>query len=123
MDKQTLEKIKKNLLDEKARLEKELNSFAKKDPEVANDYNATFPQFGNKDDENAAEVADYSDRLSFEHALELQLRDVNKALDNIAAGKYGICRYCGNEIEEERLLIRPTSSACVECKKKLKGEA
>ena len=55
-------------------------------------------------------------------ALEKELRDVNKSLDRITKDKYGICNHCGNPIEEERLKIRPTSSSCVSCKKKLKGE-
>ncbi|MFA5022441.1 MAG: hypothetical protein WC508_05165 [Patescibacteria group bacterium] len=33
-----------------------------------------------------------------------------------------MCKYCGQVIEEKRLMIRPTSSSCVACKKKLQGE-
>jgi RNA polymerase-binding transcription factor DksA len=122
MDKKILAKIKESLEAEKSRLEKELLGFAKKDTKIADNYQSNFPKFGDKEDENAAEVADYSDRLSIEHTLESQLRDVNKALESIAKGDYGICRYCQKPIEEKRLMIRPTSSSCVECKKKLKGE-
>jgi len=123
MDKQTLETIKNKLEAEKKQLEADLADFAHKDKTIKDNYRSDFPEFGNDDDENAAEVAEYSDRLSIEHALEKQLRDVNKALANIEAGKYGICNHCGKEIEEERLKVRPTSGSCVECKKKLKGEA
>jgi len=123
MDKDTLQAIKNKLLEEKARLEKELESFTRKDSQITDNYLANFPQFGDKEDENAAEVADYSDRLSLEHALEMKLRDVNKALESIKKGNYGICKYCKKPIEKERLLIRPNSASCVECKKKLKGEA
>jgi len=122
MDKQTLNKIKEKLETEKKRLEQGLADFAKKDTSIEDNYRSEFPEFGNKDDENAAEVATYSDRLSLEHALEKQLRDVNKALDRVAKGKYGSCNHCGKPIEEERLMVRPTSSSCVTCKKKLKGE-
>jgi len=122
MDKQILATIKKKLEEEKKNLEKELVNFTKKDLRIKDNYQSEFPEYGDKEDENAAEVAEYSDRLSLEHALEKQLLDVNKSLDNIAKDKYGICKHCGQPIEEKRLLIRPTSSSCVACKKKLKGE-
>ncbi|MFA6215798.1 MAG: TraR/DksA C4-type zinc finger protein [Patescibacteria group bacterium] len=122
MDKKTLETIKKNLEEEKKKLEKELADFTHKDAKIKDNYQSEFPQFGDKEDENAAEVAEYSDRLSLEHTLENNLRDVNQSLESIAKGKYGICKYCGQPIEEKRLVVRPTSSSCVACKKKLKGE-
>ena len=122
MNKQTLNKIKEKLETEKNRLEQALADFAKKDTTIADNYRSEFPEFGNKDDENAAEVATYSDRLSLEHTLEKQLRDVNKALTSLAGGSYGICNHCGQPIEEQRLTVRPTSSSCVACKKRLKGE-
>jgi len=122
MDKQTLNKIKEKLETEKKRLEQGLAGFTKKDTNIEDNYRSKFPEFGNKDDENAAEVATYGDRLSLEHTLEKQLRDVNKALGSIAEDKYGVCNYCGQPIEEQRLMVRPTSGSCVACKKKLKGE-
>ena len=122
MDKETLETIKQSLEEEKKRLESELANFTKKDTQIKDNYKTDFPEFGNDDDENANEVAEYSDRLSLEHALEKELRDVNKALASIAEDKYGICNHCSQPIEEERLKVRPTSSSCVGCKKKLKGE-
>lgn len=123
MDKQILDTIKADLEHEKERLESELGGIANKDTAIEDNYKSKFPEFGNDDDENANEVAEYSDRLSIEHTLEKQLRDVKKALQSIEEGTYGKCKHCGNEISPERLKIRPTSSSCVDCKKKLKGEA
>lgn len=123
MDKAILEEIKKSLLEEKTKLESELSGIASKDDSIEDNYKSTFPEFGNDEDENANEVAEYSDRLSIEHTLEKQLRDVKKALASIEDGSYGTCKHCGNPIEPERLKIRPTSSSCVSCKKKLQGEA
>lgn len=122
MDEKILEQIKKKLEEEKNRLENELGGFAAKDKTVADNYQSKFPSYGDSEDENAAEVADYSDNLSLEHTLETELRDVNKALKTIADGTYGTCKYCNQPIEEARLLARPTSSSCVACKKKLRGE-
>jgi len=119
---ETIEAIKSKLLEEKERLEHDLGGFTSKDGVVADNYKSKFPDFGDDEDENALEVADYSDRLSMEHVLEKQLRDVNIALERIADGTYGIDKYTGEPIDEKRLLARPTSSTNVETKKKLKGE-
>jgi RNA polymerase-binding protein DksA len=122
MDKDFIQKIKNQLEKEKARLEEELGQFTRKSKHNPDDYDADFPQLGDKDDENANEVAQYSHNLTLERTLEKQLRDVNNALKRITDESYGICKYCNKEISQERLEARPTSSACVECKKVLTQE-
>ncbi len=121
--KEFLVKIKEVLLGEKERLEKELAKFTKKNVHVEGDYDASFPEFGDKEDENALEVAQYTTNKPLEISLEKTLRDVNKSLDRLEKGDYGVCKYCDNPIEEKRLLARPTSGACVSCKKTLTQEA
>lgn len=118
-----LDQIKTLLEDKKKILGDELAQFATRNPKAVGDFDAAFPQFGDKEDENAAEVAEYSHNLTLERTLEGELRDVTAALARIAKGEYGICKYCKKEIDEKRLLARPTSSACVECKKTILQEA
>lgn len=117
-----LEKIESMLSAQKSKLENELLKFSKKSQNVADDFDTQFPEYGDKDDENAAEVAEYINNLPVEEGLEKTLRDANKALERIKKGTYGICKYCSKPIEEKRLLARPTSSACVECKKAITQE-
>ncbi|MFH1030430.1 MAG: TraR/DksA C4-type zinc finger protein [bacterium] len=118
MNKEILEQIKKKLLEEKKNLEKSLKSFASKNIHNNNDYTANFPDYGSELEESAAEVAAFSDNLSLERKLEKTLEDVNSALKRIEDGTYGKCRYCGKDIGEQRLLARPISGACIECKNK-----
>lgn len=110
------------LLDEKARLEHDLTQLSAPSNPKGEDSDSAFPDYGNKDDENAAEVADYAANQSIEQDLGNLLRDVNSALKRIEEGTYGICKYCKKPIEEKRLLARATSSACVECKKAIMQE-
>lgn len=117
-----LKKIKTLLLEQELKLERELAQFAKKNPRLSDDFNSNFPDYGDKEDENAAEVAEYAVNLSLEQDLERMLRDVKLSLERLAEGTYGICRYCGKPIDAKRLLIRPTSSACVACKKAITQE-
>lgn len=116
--KETEEKLK----EEEGRLTRELAQISTKNPHNKEDYDATFPNMGDKEDENAAEVATYSDNLTLERELESALRDVKSALDRLAKGTYGICKYCKKPIDERRLKARATSSACIECKKLLTQE-
>lgn len=121
-DKNFLNKIKNKLEEEKKELEKDLTAFTEKNVHNINDYQAKYPDFGEESDENAREVATFGDRLTLERTLEKELRDVNKALERIKKGTYGICYNCNKAISKDRLLARPTSSTCVKCKTELKGE-
>ena len=117
-DSNFVEDMKKELLKEKERLESELGLRA--DHVKGDDYDAKFPEYGDKDDENAQEVSQYVTQLSVSETLEKELRDTNKALVAVEKGTYGICKYCKEPIDERRLRARPTSTSCVACKTKLK---
>jgi len=72
---------------------------------------------------NAFEMSDYGsssmDRekeflfISRERKYLLQ---IDRAIEAIDRGEYGICRVCGKEISEERLIAVPTTHICVPCK-------
>lgn len=121
LDKKFLEEMKEQLLAQKDKLEKELLQFTQANAHNEDDYKATFPDYGDKEDENSGEVATYGDNLSLEHSLEKSLRDVKKSLKRIDEGSYGICKYCDEVINPDRLRARPSSGSCVECKTRLKG--
>lgn len=123
MKKSFIEEMKTALLAEKARLEEELSRFAHRNPKAATtDFDSDFPKMGDEEGENAAEVAQFTDNLSLENELERALRDVESALKRAEKGEYGLCVYCKQEIDEKRLLARPTSSSCIKCKKTLTQE-
>lgn len=122
MDTSTLQKIEQQLRAEKGKLESQLAQISTKNIHNPEDYQATFPQFGEKEEDNATEVAQYSDNLTLERTLEAALRDTKKALENIKKGRYGTCKYCKKPIDERRLLARPTSASCITCKKQLTQE-
>ena len=121
MNKKDLAEIKKILEKEKADLEAELAKFTKKNPHNPENYEAQFEEVGNDESENSSEVAQYGFNLSLEKTLEKSLRDVNKSLERVEKNNYGLCQYCKQEIDIKRLKARPTSSACVSCKTKLKS--
>src|SRR5262245_10018296 len=58
------------------------------------------------DDEIAAAVVDRRAR---------ELKEVTQALEDIEAGRYGICRDCGGAIPPARLKVMPFATRCVAC--------
>ena len=62
------------------------------------------------DDEVVAAVVDTRAR---------QLEEIDRALADIDAGRYGICRECGEEIPKARLKILPFATRCVACQARL----
>lgn len=115
---ETIEKIKEQLLADKSRIEAEMAVVAEGD---AKEMHAKFPEYGDKIDENAQEIENYTTNLATEKILEENLRDIESALKRIEDGSYGTCKYCGLPIAEKRLEARPVASACVECKQKLQN--
>lgn len=120
MDKHLIQNLKNALLDERHKLEDELKRIAERNPDVSEeDYLTKYPQFGDEMDENAEEVAVFEQNIAIEKNLQHSLRDINSAIERIEAGTYGICKYCGKEIDEKRLEVRPASSACMKCKARI----
>jgi DnaK suppressor protein len=56
--------------------------------------------------------------ISVVRALRSNLQDVQRALDKIAAGTYGICERCGREISVERLEALPWAVLCIDCRQR-----
>ena len=119
LDQSSLEEIKTQLEKQKAQLLKDLKSLSREDSHEADDRSVAFPEYGDKPDENAQEISDYSTNIMTQKVLEKSLEDVEKALKRIDSGEYGICKYCKNPINAKRLLARPTASSCISCKTEL----
>ncbi|MCE9586462.1 TraR/DksA family transcriptional regulator [Candidatus Uhrbacteria bacterium] len=123
MNAESLEQIKAQLIEQKARLEQDLKDMGFH-PGTKAPKTPDFPESGgNSDDDNASEVTTLADEISLGEKLEDELKDTAKAIKSIDDGSYGTCKYCGKPIDEKRLIARPTSSSCIECKKTLTQEA
>lgn len=118
-----LSQQKQALLEEEARLLRDLSELAEEDPTNPGTYIPKHLETGsNSDDDNAIESAALADDLPVVERLQEELRDVRKALASLERGTYGICKYCQKPIDIKRLEARPTSSSCVSCKKTLTHE-
>lgn len=121
MDREKIEKLRKNLLKEKKKIENELNKIAFRNPKQKREtFDVRFPQYGTAPDENAQEVADYERLKALEYELENRLNQINKTIKKIEDGSYGICQSCSKPIEDSRLKAMPIASLCLFCAKKNK---
>ena len=85
LDKETTEKIKQELLEKKKQILVEMKSISGDGGETKK-HKVKFPDFGNKNDESAQEIDQYSTNLATEKVLENSLRDINNALVRIEKG-------------------------------------
>jgi len=102
-----IEKNKKLLEQERTRLQSLLARVEDKDGQPK------YPDFGNSEEDNAAEVAAYETNIAEEHDLEPKLNRVIAALQRIDNGSYGLCKVGGEEIPEARLAAVPEAENCV----------
>jgi DnaK suppressor protein len=110
MKKEQLEQIKKILIDWRNEIiesqKKAVIDMAKEGEEQI------FPDPTDRAtyEEDRARVLKIKDReLKLLHKIEDTLRRID-------SGEYGICKECGTEIPFERLLARPVTDLCIECK-------
>ncbi len=117
-----LDQIKRELVEKKNQLTQDIKELSKKDYHESDNFSAVFPEFGDKPDENAQEISEYSTMVVTERVLEKSIGEIDEAIKRIESGSYGICKYCKKDIGEKRLEARPTANSCVDCKTKLQEE-
>ena len=49
------------------------------------------------------------------HLLDQNREQVERALERVREGAYGLCEECGHRIPAERLRYQPAATRCVEC--------
>ena len=98
--------IRSQLEDEQARLRKHVDELAA-NTETSLTLDGGFADSG----QVAAERGEYT---SLAHSLREQLDDVEKALDALDQGRYGLCEICEQPISEARLEAMPTTRRCID---------
>jgi RNA polymerase-binding protein DksA len=97
--------IRNRLLAEKAELEKRVNRIHEhaRDPLEADSA------------EQAAQLGNVAVVSALETEAVEEIADIDAALQRLAAGTYGICVSCGEDIGTGRLKARPASAKCLDC--------
>lgn len=73
-------------------------------------------------DQHPADMADQTIQREVDYTIkgivEDELHQVQTAMRRQAEGRYGICDGCGQQIDPERLAVRPQATMCVSCQRK-----
>lgn len=110
-----------NLTEYKNRLEidlekitAELNTLGVHDPETDDWIETVGENNLTEADENIeADLAEsMEERRATLSTLEIEYRNIKRALQKIADGNFGICEISGEPIEEARLNFKPTARTC-----------
>lgn len=115
-----MENIKTKLEEEKKLLESEMGALGQKDSSTGQ-WDTTLPvqtEEAKEENELADRAEDYQERSSTLDVLEQRLMDVNRALESIENGSYGICSICQNKIESDRLEANTAAHTCKACMEK-----
>ena len=110
MDKKKIAALEKQLLTDRENLLAEVNKTIS----------------GLNQSQDKEELADFTDQstMEFNRSFHLKMKErerkllikIEKALDKIKDGSFGICEECEKEIGEKRLQARPVVTLCIECK-------
>jgi DnaK suppressor protein len=71
----------------------------------------------------AADIYERSKVLSFIYRLEEKVEQLDRAIESLEKGTYGICEICGAPIPPERLEIVPETTLCVKCAQEQEARA
>lgn len=115
MDQRTLDQFKKELL--------------KRKNAIMQDANRTLNDEVHEQKEGMPDTVDRSS-LETDRNFILKLRDRNRkllkkldeALKRIENKSFGICKDCGEKIDEQRIKARPVATLCIECKERQEEE-
>ena len=122
MDEKQIQQLKKQLIEERTRLESQLASMATKNPAIKGDW-TVFPKdvsdLSDSLDEKAQDVTKFEEQRAVEQSLELRLKVIDETLIKLDKGTYGICNNCNSPIAPRRLIATLAVSLCFDCASKL----
>jgi len=90
--------------------------------DLENQSGKTVSELIMEQDREIETLAESSIHMNWALTLRLRSREsrlikkIKSALERIEDGSYGICETCGDHISIKRLMARPVTSKCIECK-------
>lgn len=74
-----------------------------------------------KREEEATESMEMEKRLALESRLNNLLAEVERAIQKLETGSYGVCDSCGTTIDPARMEALPQAILCLNCRQKAKN--
>lgn len=101
--------IRKNLVDQKSKLMAEAEATLNDLPDEVN-----YPDLGDQ----ASAESDRNFMIKLRSRESKLIKKIDETIERIDRNEYGICEDCGEEIDARRLLARPVTTYCIECKQR-----
>jgi len=93
---------------------------------IIEDLNNEFKDISSCDIKEESDFASCSansdNNIIILNKLQQELVEINEALESIKNGSYGICKMCEEEINLERLDIKPFAKYCIDCREIIEKE-
>jgi RNA polymerase-binding transcription factor DksA len=74
-------------------------------------------------DQHPADIADVTMQREVDYTIKGivadEVQQVQQAMRRQAEGRYGICDDCGEQIDPERLAVRPHATHCIACQRRI----
>ena len=70
---------------------------------------------------DASALFGHEKTVVLENQLKRDLKEIEKALEKIKKGTYGICENCKEQIDPARLEAKPSAIYCLKCEKEIEN--
>ncbi len=115
-----LEKYRDRLLQERERLEAELQEIENRTARISEgDRASELSAYEDHPADLASETFEREKDLAISESVEGLLNQVLIALEKVDRGTYGICDACARPIKTARLNVLPFATLCVECQDRI----
>jgi DnaK suppressor protein len=81
------------------------------------EYGRTADRDGDDEVDAGAKTSEREQQLSVVATIRERLTQVQRAMERLDAGGYGLCESCHRPITPARLEAFPSATSCVECKR------
>ena len=113
-----MQKYKDLLVKQKRQHENTLNNMKKNNMGEQDRYSAgELSNYDNHPADMGSELYETQHSMGLQVNEEYNIKEIDEALRRIEKGSYGICEFCGEIIDEQRLDIIPYARLCAECEK------
>lgn len=118
MEEKRLEEYRQQLLNQKKELSGRIDGLNQGLLDPMRESIGELSLYDNHPADIGDELFERSKDLSLRDQANLQMTRVDRALEKIAAGSYGICDRCGGSISDQRLEAMPEANLCIDCKER-----
>lgn len=116
------EKFRKILTEERERLVAQWKRVQSRDSaEDQSDEVSDLSDYDNHPADAASETFEREKDLAIDENMGDMIASIDRAIEKIDEGNYGICDRCGREIGKVRLEALPYAAFCIECQDIMEG--